>query len=151
MSDLSLVVGEGTEVTLHFSLEFEDGDIVDSNFEKQAPTFTFGDGSLLPGFEEALVGLRPGEKGRFVIPPEKAFGQSNESNVQTVSRGSFDESIELVKGLVISFADPSGGELPGVVKSFDDDEVEVDFNHPLAGRSIVFNVSIIDVKPVVTH
>lgn len=151
MTELSLAVGEGTEVTLHFSLELEDGDIIDSNFKKQAPTFTFGDGSLLPGFEEVLVGLRAGDDQRFVIPPEKGFGQPNDTNVQTVSRSSFDKDIELAKGLVISFADPSGGELPGVVKSFSDDEVVVDFNHPLAGRNIVFNVSIIDVKPAVTH
>ncbi len=146
-----LAIGEGTEITLHFSLELEGGDIIDSNFEKTAPTFTFGDGSLMPGFEEVLTGLMAGSKERFVIPPEKGFGQPNESNVQTVSRTSFDSSIELAEGLVVSFAEPSGGELPGVVKSFDDSEVVVDFNHPLAGKSIVFNVEIVDVKPVVTH
>ncbi len=146
-----LAIGEGTEITLHFSLELESGDIIDSNFDKTAPTFTFGDGSLMPGFEEVLTGLMAGNKERFIIPPEKGFGQPNESNVQIVSRTSFDSSIELAEGLVVSFAEPSGGELPGVVKSFDDNEVEVDFNHPLAGKSIIFNVEIVDVKPVVTH
>ena len=147
----NLAVGEGTLVTLHFSLGLDSGEVIDSNFDKKAPSFTFGDGSLMPGFEEVLVGLKPGDKNEFVIPPEKGFGQPNDSNLQNVSRSSFDGEIELAIGLMVSFADPSGGELPGVVKSFDDDTVVVDFNHPLSGRSIIFNVEIVDVQPAVTH
>ncbi len=146
-----LAIGEGTKVTLHFSLEMENGDIIDSNFDKKAPTFTFGDGSLMGGFEEVIVGMVAGDKNSFTIPPEKGFGQPNDSNLQTVSRASFDSDMELEEGLVVSFADPKGGEFPGVVKSFDDDEVEIDFNHPLSGRTIIFNVEILDVNPSVTH
>ena len=68
-----------------------------------------------------------------------------------VERDSFDPQIELAAGLVVSFADAAGGELPGIVRSFDEDEVTVDFNHPLAGRTIIFDVHIIAVKPAVTH
>lgn len=146
-----LAIGEGTEITLHFSLELEGGDVIDSNFDKKAPTFTFGDGSLMPGFEEALVGMVAGEKNSYLIPPEKGFGQSNDSNLQSVNRSSFAADMELEQGLVVSFADPKGGELPGVVKSFDDDEVVIDFNHPLSGRTIVFKVEVLDVNPAVTH
>lgn len=147
----NLAIGQGTLVTLHFSLALESGEEIDSNFESNAPSFTFGDGSLMPGFEEALVGLKAGDQDQFIIPPEKGFGQPNENNVQQVSRSSFDSGIELAEGLVVSFADPAGGELPGVVKNFDDQTVEVDFNHPLSGKSIVFKVEIVDVQPAVTH
>lgn len=147
----NIPVGEGTEVSLHFSLTLEDGQVVDSNFEREPANFTFGDGSLLPGFEEALVGLQSGERQQFSIPPEKGFGQPNPNNVQSVQRNSFDDDMDIAEGLVVSFADAAGGELPGVVKSFDDEEVLVDFNHPLAGRTIVFDVHIISVKPAVTH
>lgn len=146
-----LAIGEGTKITLYFSLEMENGDLIDSNFDKKSPTFTFGDGSLMGAFEEAIVGMVAGDKNSFTIPPEKGFGQPNDNNFQTVSRTSFDSDIELEKGLVISFADPKGGEFPGIVKSFDDDEVVIDFNHPLSGRTIIFNVEVIDVKPSVTH
>lgn len=148
MTEIS--VGEGTSVTLFFSLSLENGDIVDSNFEAKPATFTVGDGSLLPGFEQALFGLKSGAKEQIVIPPEKGFGQPNPNNIQSVDRESFAE-MELAEGLVVSFADPAGGELPGVIASFDEQEVQVDFNHPLAGRSIVFEVEILSVEPAVTH
>lgn len=146
-----LNIGEGTQVTLHFSLTLENGDTIDSNFGAEAPTFVFGDGNLMEGFEEVLVGLQAGDKKAFTIPPEKGFGQPNPGNIQNVNRASFDDDMTLSEGLVVTFADPSGGEIHGVVKSFNDDVVEVDFNHPLSGRNIIFKVEILDVQPVVKH
>lgn len=149
MSDLT--IGPGTRVTLHFSLSLEDGTAIDSNYDNAPAVFEVGDGSLLPDFEEALFGMCAGEEGEFTMPPEKAFGQHNPSNVQIVPRREFDSSIELEKGLVLSFADAQKAELPGVVADFDDDKVTVDFNHPLAGHTLTFRVAIVDVAPVVTH
>lgn len=146
-----LAVGDGMDITLHFSLQIEGGDVVDSNFDAKPATFTFGDGSLLPGFEEALVGLKAGSRQQFVIAPEKGFGQPNPNNVQMIERRTVNQDIELAVGLVLSFADASGGELPGVVTSFNDTEITIDFNHPLAGRSIVFDAQILSVQPTTTH
>lgn len=140
-----LAVGPQTRVTLHFALKLDDGSVVDSTFDKEPATFEFGDGNLLPGFEKALVGLMAGEKSTLTIAPEDAFSQPNPNNIQTFKRSDFDVEMVLEPGLVISFADPSG-ELPGVVKSVDGDVVTVDFNHPLAGREIQFDVEIISVE-----
>lgn len=147
----SLSIGEGMQVTLHFSLKLDNGDIVDSTFDKDPAQFVFGDGNLLEGFEEALIGLTEGAKKTFMIEPEKGFGQSNPSNVQSFKRDQFGEEIELEIGLMLSFADAQNTELPGVVKSFDDETVEVDFNHPLAGKEIEFEVEILSVTPSVQH
>jgi FKBP-type peptidyl-prolyl cis-trans isomerase SlpA len=68
-----------------------------------------------------------------------------------MDRDQFDDEIELVEGLMLSFADAQNAEMPGVVSCFDDDSVTIDFNHPLAGRNIVFEVEILQVAPVVTH
>lgn len=149
MTDIA--VGHGTRVTLHFSIAFTDGTVVDSNFEGEPATFEVGDGNMLPAFEEALFGMRPGERGEFEILPEQGFGQHNPSNVQQISRGDFDPGIELEPGLVLSFADASQTELPGVVVDFDDETVTVDFNHPLAGRNLIFSVAIEAVEPITTH
>lgn len=149
MSDLT--IGQGTEVTMHFELLFENGDIVDGNFEDEPATFIVGDGRLLPGFESSLFGLKAGDEREIAIPPEKGFGYRNDKNIQTMRRHQFDESISLKEGLVVSFKDASGAELPGVIRSFDEDEVEVDFNHPLSGKTIIFHVEILSVKPTVTH
>ena len=142
-------IGQGAEITFNFSLALEDGHIIDSNFESSPARFLVGDGSLLPGFEEVLEGLVAGSEARFLVPPEKAFGQHNPQNVQLIKRSLFDQD-ELQPGLVISFQN-GDGELPGVVQSLTEEEVMVDFNHPLAGKSIVFTVKIIDVQLQSAH
>jgi len=140
-----LAIAQDTRVTLHFSLRLENGDVVDSTFDNKPATFTVGDGSLLPGFERKLIGLTKGAREKFVVLPEEAFGQPNPNNVQYFKRSQFDPALELHEGLVISFADAAKSELPGVVSRFDNEEVVVDFNHPLAGRTITFEVDILDV------
>ena len=142
-------IGQGAEITFNFSLALEDGHIIDSNFESSPARFLLGDGSLLPGFEEVLEGLVAGSEAQFLVPPEKAFGQHNPQNVQLIKRSLFDQG-ELQPGLVISFQN-GDGELPGVVQSLTEEEVMVDFNHPLAGKSIVFTVKIIDVQLQSAH
>ncbi len=138
-------IGQGSTVTLHFSLKFENGEVVDSNFEKDPATFTIGDGSLLPGFERVLFGLKDADKRTFEILPEQGFGTPNEQNVQVMPRSQFD-SMELDYGVLVIFKDAAGGEMPGVVKAFNDQQVTIDFNHPLAGKVITFDVEIIQVQ-----
>jgi FKBP-type peptidyl-prolyl cis-trans isomerase SlpA len=144
-------VCEGTRVFLNFSVSLEDGSEVDTNFDGDPVNFVIGDGSLLPGFERLLFGMSPGERQMFVVQPESAFGQSNDNNVQYLPRKQFDEDMDLEVGLVFSFADASGGELPGMIVAFNEDEVTVDFNHPLSGRTILFDVLIHRVEPVELH
>jgi len=146
-----LVIGEGMRVSLHFSLKLESGEVVDSNFEGDAATFIVGDGNLLPEFEKKLFGLSAGNSATYTMPPESAFGQLNPNNIQSVRRDAFTDEFELSVGLVVSFADAAGGETPGVIRAFDAKDVTIDFNHPLAGQSIVFDVKVLSVTPVVTH
>jgi len=146
-----LIVSEGTRVTLHFSLRLPEGDVIDSNFEREPATFTVGDGNLLQGFERSIFGLQEGDRKTVVIKPEHGFGQRNPNNVQEIPRSQFGGDIELQEGLILSFADAQKTELPGVVKSFNDDVVVVDFNHPLAGRDIIFDVAILKIEPAQVH
>jgi len=146
-----LTVGPGTKVTLHFSLTLTTGDVIDSNFEREPATFTVGDGSLLVGFEKALFGMQEGDRETFLIKPEDGFGQRNPNNIQEIPRDQFSEDIELSEGLMLSFADAQKTELPGVVQRFDDQRVIVDFNHPLAGRDILFDVAILRIEPAQVH
>ena len=138
-------IGPDTEVTLHFALSLENGDVVDSTFEKKPATFKVGDGNLLPGFEQQLYGFKAGDKRTLQVVPEQGFGQPNPQNVQVMPRSQF-EGMELSEGLLVIFNDAAKSELPGVVKTFDDQQVTVDFNHPLAGKTLTFEVEIIEVK-----
>jgi FKBP-type peptidyl-prolyl cis-trans isomerase SlpA len=123
MDQIDVPVSEGTRIFLNFSLSLEDGSEVDSNFGGEPVDFVYGDGSLLPGFEYLLLGMTAGQRSLFTVLPENAFGQPNDNNVQAIARDHFD----------------------------DDEEVKVDFNHPLAGRKIVFDVLIHRVTAAELH
>ena len=140
-----LRIGPDKQVTLHFALKLDNGDVVDSTFDKNPATFKVGDGNLLPGFEQAIYGLKAGDKRSLSISPEQGFGQGNPQNVQIMPRSQFQE-MELSEGLLVIFNDAANAELPGVVKAFDDSQVTIDFNHPLAGKALSFDVEIIEVK-----
>ncbi len=146
MSERDLAVGPGTRVTLHFAVLLATGEEVDTTRRGRPARFEVGDGSLLPGFEAALVGMRPGDDAQIELPPARAFGERQRDNVRLMERDRF-AGLELEPGLVVSF-NAGDGELPGVVRQVFERTVEVDFNHPLAGRPIVFDVSILKVEPV---
>ena len=146
----SLTIGPDMRVTLHFSLSLDNGEVVDSTFDKQPASFQVGDGNLLPGFEQALFGLKAGDRRQLQITPEQGFGEPNPANVQVIPRSQFAD-IELAEDLVIGFAGGGDSELPGLIKSFDDGLVTVDFNHPLAGKTLSFEVEIIKVEPPQRH
>ncbi len=93
-------IGQESRVTLHFALKLEDGNVVDSTFDKQPASFKVGDGNLLPGFEQALFGLKTGDKRTLTILPEQGFGQPNPQNVQIMPR---DET-----AMQIKLANPRG-------------------------------------------
>lgn len=146
--ETALRVSDKTRVTLFFSLSLNDGQVIDSNFGKQAAQCVPGDGNLLPSFELAIMGLKAGDKKQCTIASADAFGERKEANLQRVARKQFADDMALTPGLVVSFASREGGELPGIVHRLMGDIVEIDFNHPLAGRDIVFAVEIIDVELV---
>lgn len=139
------IIAPGSQISMHFALRLDGGDVVDSTFDATPARFTLGDGNLLPGFEEFLLGLTTGDHKTFSIPPEKAFGQPNPQNVQEMKRSTFPVDMPVAPGLMVSFADAQGAELPGVISRVDGDWVTVDFNHPLAGKTLQFEVQILEV------
>ena len=146
-----IAISSNTKVSLNFSITLETGEVVDSNFDRPPVGFVMGDGSLLPSFESCLLGLKAGEQASFTIDPKQGFGEPQDANFQDMPRRTFSNDSELEVGMVFSFADAAGGELPGVVDSFDEDTVRVNFNHPLAGRTLTFEVKIDRVEPAELH
>lgn len=142
------ILGEGSAVTLNFALKLENGTVIDSNFDAAPVQFVFGDGNIPEGFEQALIGLKVGDHLDLTIAPERGFGMHNPSNIQVMPRSQFTD-MDLEPGLVVSFKEP-GGEIPGVVTEFSDERVTVDFNHPLAGKTVLFEVKIIDLADAVS-
>ena len=147
MSESEQTIAVGSTVTMHYSLALEDGTVVDSTFDTNEPlTFTMGDGTLIDGLEHAVFGLKAGDQQSINIPPESGFGYRDENAVQSLRRKDFGEDMDLKPGLVIEFDTPSGLKVPGIVMEIKDDTVVVDFSHPLAGQTVLFNVHILDVQ-----
>lgn len=143
-------IAHGSQVALHFSVALENGVEIDNTRSYPEPvSLVIGDGNLLEGFEKALLGLRAGDRRTVHLPPEDAFGPWNPDNVQVFDTVQFMKTGEgrPEVGTMMEFQDKGGGTLAGVVKTVNDDKVEVDFNHPLAGRNVVFEVEIAKVTP----
>jgi len=144
-----LPIGPGTRVTLHFSIHLASGEEVDTTRRGKPAVFVVGDGNLPEGFERAIVGMRAGDDERIRIAPADGFGLRKKENIRTLARADFPIADDVVPGMMIAFAAAgSTGELPGVVTSASADTVVVDFNHPLAGRDLVFDVTILGVEAV---
>ena len=139
-------INTSSHVRLNFALYHASGETIDSTFDKGAVELTIGDGNLMVGFESCLMGLVVGEHQTFTVTPENGFGQHNPANLQTLKRHQFGSDMVLEQGLVVSFSDAANTELPGVVKTIDGDTVVMDFNHPLAGVELKFEVEILTIS-----
>jgi FKBP-type peptidyl-prolyl cis-trans isomerase SlpA len=136
------IVAPGRRITLNFSLALADGSEISSNFAGQPVTCVIGDGNLMPGFEQVLMGMQAGETREASLAPAQAFGEYNPDNLQEVPRYRFPPDMPLEPGLMIDFAGSGSYSQAGVVVAFDASIVRIDFNHPLSGRTIVFRAQI---------
>lgn len=146
MTEKTSVIGHGSAVVMYFSIELEDGTVAETTEEGDPLTFVMGDGTLVEGLELALFGLRAGDKQALKIGPENGYGYSDPGNIHAMDRSDFPDEMELEPGMIISFAMPDDEEYPGTIKEVGSEQVMVDFNHPLAGHEILFDVEILEVS-----
>lgn len=140
---MSAGVAPGRRVVLHLSLALRDGSEVESTFGGEPLDFELGDGTLDRGLEARLEGLAPGQHATFHLEPGEAFGDPDPAAVQPMPRGEFPADMDLAPGTVVGFTTPRGDELAGTVMEVTDNTVVMDFNHPLAGISLVLTVEVL--------
>lgn len=127
----------------------EDGSVAESTRERGKPAlFRLGDESLSPALEQQLLGLRRGDKNRFTLPPESAFGPSNPDLIQFFLRRDFAETGVPDVGTIMLFSGVAGNDMPGVIREVAEESITVDFNHPLEGHHVSFDVEVMDIDPV---
>jgi len=134
-----------SRVTLYYRLGLTDDDILDDNFDDEPMTVILGRGEMAEGLELALIGLSSGDEQTIDIGPDLAFGFVDETLFRSLLRVEFDPEIELEPGLIIEFANEDGDTLPGTILDFNEDEVRIDLNHPLAGQTVRYSVKIVAV------
>lgn len=139
-------IGPGCRVRMHYTLSLEDGTEVDSTRDDEPLDFVLGDGSLVYGLEQALLGFRAGDVQCLFIEPQEGFGARDEDNVHVLARAEFAPELALEEGSIVAFEAPNGEALPGTIVELGESEVRVDFNHPLAGRRLIFDISILEVQ-----
>lgn len=148
-STLIPVVSDAAYLTLHYRLaSMDDQDIV-TTFQDHPATLQLGNGQLAPFLEACLIGLPEGTHQTFELSPEQGFGPRNPDLVQRVSKATLQENspedAQYAIGDLVEFAAPGGGRFAGVLRAIDDDGALFDFNHPLAGQSLKFEVRIIGI------
>jgi len=143
------VVTETAYLTLHYRLASSEGTNIVSTFEENPATLQLGTGQLAPFLESCLIGLPEGAHETFDLTPEMAFGPRNPDLIQRVSRATLADNStsdeEYAIGDLIEFAAPSGGRFAGVLRAIDAESALFDFNHPLAGQTVKFEVKIIGI------
>jgi FKBP-type peptidyl-prolyl cis-trans isomerase SlpA len=148
MTESKKVIGPESLVLMHYTLRLADESVADSTLDDDKPAmFQIGAGHISEAFEQQLIGMTVDEKKRVRLKPEDAFGYPIEENIYTVPSKRFDNLEKLEEGMIVGFAQPDGQEVPGVIRSVTDGLVIVDFNHPLAGQEVIFDLQIVNIDP----
>ncbi len=133
---------EGTTVRVHYTGTLDDGTEFDSSKDRDPLEFTLGTGQVIPGFESAVSELAVGERATVVLEPEDAYGPHHAEAVQVVPATAFTEEPD--EGAIVQLLGPDGERLAATVAEVEGEEVTLDFNHPLAGKSLTFEIELVE-------
>lgn len=143
-----LKIKEGMVVSLDYTLRLDDGEVVDSSEGDEPLQYLHGYGQIIPGLEKALVGLAVGDSKTVVVPPDEAYGDMDMEAFEIVPRSMFPDDLELEEGLELSLRDAETDEpFDATIAEIRETEVMLDFNHPLAGETLYFEVSVPAIRP----
>lgn len=139
-------VKQGDKITVEYIGSLEDGTVFDSSKNHEKPfEFKVGEGSIIEGFDQAVVGMKVGEEKEVKIPPENAYGHYNSELVKDLPRNVFPENQELNPGMMFVMTLPDGRQVPVRIAKVDDEKITVDLNSPLAGKTLVFKIKIVSI------
>jgi FKBP-type peptidyl-prolyl cis-trans isomerase SlpA len=144
----NMVVEKNSRVLAHLVLTLADGSIAQATRAEVKPALLqLGDGSLSPQLETELFGLKVGDKKQFTLAPLQAYGEASPDLIQYFNRREFANSGSAEVGAIILFSAMDGSERPGIIRDISGDSVTVDFNHPLAGQAVTFEVEVLQLNP----
>ena len=138
-------VNQGDTVKVHYTGKLEDDSVFDSSLEREPLQFTLGKGQLIPGFEDAVIGMEPGDKKSVKIPVDKAYGPRRDDMMVKVKKDEFPNDVDPEVGQQLQVSQSNGQAFNVIVTDIGDEEVTLDANHPLAGQDLVFDIELIDI------
>ncbi|MFO8099064.1 MAG: peptidylprolyl isomerase [Salinibacter sp.] len=136
---------KGDEVQVHYTGKLEDGTVFDTSEEGEPLSFTIGEERVIPGFEEAVTGMEPGDSKTTEVDPEQAYGEHREDMVMEMEKDQIPDEVDPEVGQQLQLRLENGQTVPVLITALGDDSVTIDANHPLAGRTLIFEIELVDV------
>lgn len=137
---------QGDKVKVHYQGKLEDGTIFDSSYEKKPLEFTIGEGAIITGFENSVIGMDEGEAKNVHIPTQDAYGDYNDKNQIQVERSNLPQDIQPEMGMVLQVNTENQESFYVRIIDLDDQSVTLDANHPLAGKDLYFDIELLEVE-----
>ena len=142
-----MTVKKGDKVQIEYVGTFDDGGVFDASKNHGKPLeFEVGAGMVIPGLDEAMVGMKLNEEKKVRIEAERAYGAYREEMVQKVPKDAMPKGQEVKPGMMLGMTLPTGQQMPVLVKEVTDSEVILDMNHPLAGKDLTFTVTVVKIN-----
>ena len=136
-------VEKGNTVKVHYVGTLDDGTEFDNSKKRGEPLeFKAGEGNVIAGFDDAIIGMEKGESKKVEIPPEKAYGEPSDDAVKKIPKDKFPDTPEV--GMMVAMQLPNGQKFPGKVLEVGENDVTVDLNHPLAGKKLNFEIEVVE-------
>jgi len=137
---------DGDTVKVHYTGKLEDGTVFDSSKEGEPLELTIGAGNVIEGFEKGVIGMERGGSKTVTIPPEEAYGSMNEELVAKVKKENFPENISPAIGEQLQLKQQDGNIVNVTITEIRGDSVTLDANHPLSGKSLIFDIELVEIK-----
>ena len=138
----------GDTVKIHFTGKLQDETVIETSKDRDPLEFKIGDGNVIPGLEQGVIGMAVGDKKTIAISPEDAFGQPQEDLVVDINKSDFPKDVELAAGVYLNIESSDGKEFKAKVVEIKEDTVILDANHPLAGVTINYDVELLEIRSV---
>ena len=140
-------VAKGDIVKVDYTGTFDDGTVFDSSEKHGHPLeFEAGSGQVIKGFDDAVMGMKKGEEKKIVIPPAEAYGEVKAELHKKVPRAQLPQDQEPKVGMVLAVGLPNGQQFPARIVAVTKDDVTIDLNHPLAGKTLHFKIKVAEIS-----
>lgn len=141
-----MAIKNGDKIKVNYTGMFDDGNVFDSSEGKEPLEFVVGSGQLIKGFDTAVIGMEVGQEKKIKIRPVEAYGDINPELIQKIPRDKIPKEYDLNPGMVVGIGTPDGHQIPAKITEVNDQFVSIDLNHPLAGKTLNFNIKIVSVS-----
>ena len=139
-------IKKGDKIKVDYTGTLEDGTVFDTSEGKQPLEFEAGSGQLIKGFDDAVIGMEKDEEKEIKIEKDQAYGDVNPELLKKIPRDKLPPEQEPKPGMMLAMSTPDGKQIPAKIAEVDDKEITIDLNHPLAGKTLIFKIKVVDIS-----